>query len=428
MDRTQQPKTKDLSEIGLLPVQRTVLPNGIPLMIINSEEQSVSRIDFMFGGGYWTQNQKLQALFTNSMLREGTAKYTSSQVAEKFDFYGSMLELSLLPQYSYITAYCLNKYIEQTLGLLESIVEEPVFPEKEYAVLLNRELQKFQINSTQAKYATMRNLRNALYGDAHPMGSRTTEADFDKLNTDMLRRYFDTHYNSNNCYIVLSGKITDRIVAQTEHFFGTAPFGNSQKSITFPNFDIKISDSKRIFEERSNSQQSSVKLGMHTIDQHHPDYHKFNVLVTILGGYFGSRLMSNIREEKGYTYGIYSGFSHEPDSSLLIITAEVSEQYVEPLIKEVYQEMDRLQNELVSEEELTIVRNYMTGALCRTMELSFSAADVYQMQFINHLSDSFLSDELKAIQMVTPQELQRLACRYLCKENLKEVISGKKNL
>ena len=130
MDRTQQPEIKELSEIALLPVQRTVLPNGIPLMIINSEEQSVSRIDFMFGGGYWTQTQKLQALFTNSMLREGTAKYSSSQIAEKFDFYGSMLELSLFPQYSYITAYGLNKYFEQTLGLLESMIKEPVFPDK----------------------------------------------------------------------------------------------------------------------------------------------------------------------------------------------------------------------------------------------------------------------------------------------------------
>jgi zinc protease len=171
-----------------------------------------------------------------------------------------------------------------------------------------------------------------------------------------------------------------------------------------------------------------VKLGMHAITQQHPDYQKFNILVTIFGGYFGSRLMSNIREEKGYTYGIYSGFSHEPDSSLLIVTAEASHEYVEPLIKEIYHEIDRLQNELVSEEELTIVRNYMTGALCRTMELSFSAADVYQMQFVNGLPDSFLEEGLKAAQTVTPQELQRLACQYLCKENLKEVISGKKNL
>jgi zinc protease len=428
MDRAQQPNIEELSEIKLLPVERTVLPNGIPLMIINSEEQSVTRIDLMFGGGYWTQEQKLQAFLTNAMLREGTASYTSAELAEKFDFYGSTLELSLFPQYSYVTSYCLNKYFERTAELLYSMITEATFPEKEFDIMLNRELQKYQINSTQAKFITMRNLRNALYGDEHPMGRKTTEEDFKKLHTDMLRHYFGLHYNAANCNIILSGKITDRIIAQTEKIFGSIPFGTIQQKAAFPSYQIATSPEKRFFEERASAQQSSVKLGMHAITQQHPDYQKFNILVTIFGGYFGSRLMSNIREEKGYTYGIYSGFSHEPDSSLLIVTAEASHEYVEPLIKEIYHEIDRLQNELVSEEELTIVRNYMTGALCRTMELSFSAADVYQMQFVNGLPDSFLEEGLKAVQTVTPQELQRLACQYLCKENLKEVISGKKNL
>jgi zinc protease len=190
MDRAQQPNIEELSEIKLLPVERTVLPNGIPLMIINSEEQSVTRIDLMFGGGYWTQEQKLQAFLTNAMLREGTASYTSAELAEKFDFYGSTLELSLFPQYSYVTSYCLNKYFERTAELLYSMITEATFPEKEFDIMLNRELQKYQINSTQAKFITMRNLRNALYGDQHPMGRKTTEEDFKKLHTDMLRRLF----------------------------------------------------------------------------------------------------------------------------------------------------------------------------------------------------------------------------------------------
>ncbi len=428
MNRKQQPDIQELSKFNLLPVERIVLPNGIPVMIINSEEQSICRIDFMFGGGYWTQDEKLQAFITNSMLREGTQSYSSVQLAEKMDFYGSVLELSMFPQYVYITGYCLNKYFEQTAALLNSMIIEPTFPEKEFGVMMNRELQKFQINSSRVKYLTMRNLRNALYGDAHPMGKRTTEEDFKKLTTDSLRRYFERTYNSDNCLIILSGKITDKILKQTEQLFGTQPFGKYRQRVAFPSYTIHTTPQKRLFEERDDAQQSAVKLGMHSINQLHPDYQNLNILVTIFGGYFGSRLMSNIREDKGYTYGIYSGFSHEPDSSLLVVTTEVSQQYVEPLIKEVYHEIDRLQNELVGEDELAMVRSYMAGSMCRTMELSFSAADVYQLQFINRLPDDFQERALKAIQTVTPQELQRLAQQYLCKENLKEVISGKKNL
>lgn len=128
MNRKQQPDIQELSKFNLLPVERIVLPNGIPVMIINSEEQSICRIDFMFGGGYWTQDEKLQAFITNSMLREGTRSYSSVQLAEKMDFYGSVLELSMFPQYVYITGYCLNKYFEQTAALLNSMIIEPTFP------------------------------------------------------------------------------------------------------------------------------------------------------------------------------------------------------------------------------------------------------------------------------------------------------------
>jgi predicted Zn-dependent peptidase len=428
INRKQQPDIQELSEFTLLPAKRIVLPNGIPVMIVNSEEQDICRIDFMFGGGSWTQEQKMQAFITNSMLREGTLSYTSVQLAEKIDFYGSTLELSMFPQYVYITSYSLNKYFEQMAELINSMIREPAFPEEEFGVLMSREYQKFQINSSRVKYLTMRNLRNALYGDSHPMGKILCDEDFKKLTTDCLRRYFNRTYNSDNCSIILSGKITDKVLMQVERIFGTDRFGESHQRVVFPTYPISVTSEKRLFEERDDARQSSVMMGMHSINQQHPDYCNLNVLVTIFGGYFGSRLMSNIREDKGYTYGIYSGFSHEPDSSLLVVTAEVSGQYVEPMIKEVYREIDRLQNEPVGEDELAVVRSYMTGGLCRTMELSFSAADVYQLQFINGLPDNFQEQKLKAIQTVTPQELQRLAQRYLCKEKLKEVISGKKNL
>jgi predicted Zn-dependent peptidase len=426
MDRTIQPTIEKLPDIEILPVERSILPNGIPLTIVNSGEQSVVRIDFLFGGGYWTQSKKLQAYFTNAMLREGTAKYSAAEIAEKFDYYGSILDLSVFAQYSYITAYSLNKYFDKTTELLYSLITEPTFPENELNILVNTELQRFQINSTRVKFITMRQFRKALYGDEHPMGNTTNEEDYRLINIDLLHDYFDRHYNSGNCRIILSGKITDNILKQTEKVFGMKSFGKVQQKVTFPSFPIQTTSQKRIFIEKEDAQQSSIKMGMLSINLHHPDFLKFNVLITILGGYFGSRLMSNIREKKGYTYGIFSGFSHEPDSSPLIITSEASHEYVEPLIQEVYQEIDRLQNDLIGTDELCIVRNYMIGTICRTMETSFSVADVYQMQFINRLDDNFYEQTLDAIRTVTPEELRQLARRYLCKENLKEVISGKK--
>lgn len=426
IDRTKQPDIQEVTDIRLPAIQRTTLKNGIPLTIINSAEQDIIRMDFLFNGGYWTQSKKLQCSLTNAMLREGTSKYSSGEIAEKFDYYGSTLELSVFPQFSYITSYSLNKYCFQTLELLESIIKESVFPEKEFQILLNRELQKFQINSTKANILSMRKLCTALYGDEHPMGKTTIEEDYNNITTDDLLLYYKQHYNTNNCHIILSGKVTASIEKYINDFFGNDYFGEKEQLITLPTYPIKTTKEKQIFVEKADAKQSSVKLGMLSIGLHHPDFLKFDILITLFGGYFGSRLMSNIREEKGYTYNIFSGFLHEPDSSPLIITSEVGNEYVKPLIHEVYYEIDRLQNELIGYDELNIACNYMCGSLCRTMETPFTLADVYQMQFMNKLPDDYYQKEIYTIRHIKPEDLRLMAQKYLCKENLKEIISGKK--
>lgn len=425
MNRTVQPNIQELKGIHLLPVSRHIFPNGIPATIVYSDEQDIVRIDFLFKGGYWTQQQKLQAMMTNCMLREGTRNYSSNKIAETFDYYGSSLELSVLSQYSCVTAYSLNKYYEPTIRLLKSILCEPIFPEKELKVLLNSEKQRFIINNSRTRYITTRNLRTALYGLSHPMGNLAEEEDYNVVEPNLLKQYFDQHYSSTNCHIFISGNVKDDILKLTEDIFGSEGFGNNHK-IVCSSYSSQTDNRKRIFIEKEDAKQSSIKLGMLTVDIKHPDYLKLNILVTILGGYFGSRLMSNIREDKGYTYGIFSTLLAEPDSSTFLIASEANGNFVEPLIQEVYKEITRLQEEKVSEEELTLVRNYMTGTLCRNLEVSFNVADLYEMLFFNELDDNYPMEKLNAIRSVTAEELQLLARRYLCKENLKEVISGKK--
>ena len=157
-----------------------------------------------------------------------------------------------------------------------------------------------------------------------------------------------------------------------------------------------------------------------------PDYLKARVMVTLFGGYFGSRLMSNIREDKGYTYGISAGIMPYPDSGLLVVNAETANEFVEPLIKEVYHEIDRLQNDLVPAEELAMVKNYMLGDMCRSYESAFSLADAWIFIHTSGLPDSYVRDAVEAVKTITPVEIRELASRYLCKETLKEIVSGKK--
>lgn len=169
----------------------------------------------------------------------------------------------------------------------------------------------------------------------------------------MLREFYNEYYHSDNCAVFLSGKITDEIIRRVESAFD-APFGNRQHSFIKKEYTISTSTEKRIFTEQDDALQSAVKLGTVTIPRQHPDYLKLRVLMTLFGGYFGSRLMSNIREDKGYTYGISAGTMFYPDSGILLISTETDNEYVEPLIREIYHEIDKLHTGTVSEAELSI--------------------------------------------------------------------------
>ena len=425
MDRTIQPEIQPLKNFHIQTPVRTTLPNGIPLAVINAGEQEVVRMDVLFSGGRWQQSQKLQALFTNRMLREGTTKYTAATIAEKLDYYGSWLELSSSSEYAYITVYSLNKYLAKTLEVVESMIKEPLFPQKELQTILDTNIQQYLVNTSKVDFLAHRSLLKSLYGEQHPCGKIVMEEDYHTITPEVLREFYERYYHSGNCSIFLSGKVTDDIISRVTDIFGI-PFGQYQLQMPKLSFPFAAIPEKRIFTEREDAMQSAVKMGCTTITREHPDYPKLRVLMTLFGGYFGSRLMSNIREDKGYTYGISAGVVFYPDSGLLIVSTETDNEYVEPLIQEVYHEIDRLHQEPVSAEELRMVRNYMLGEMCRSYESPFSLSDAWIFIATSGLDDDYFSRSLLAVNEVTPMEIQDLAQRYLCKETLKEVIAGKK--
>lgn len=426
LNRNIQPEIVEPEQLTVQRPEHILLPNGVSLNVLSAGDNEVMRIDLIMGGGRWQQTQPLQSLFTNRMLREGTRRYTSAEIAEKLDYYGAWLELSSASEYTYITLYSLNKYLPETLDVLESIVKEPTFPEKELEVIVNNNIRQFLVNSSKVEFRAHRGLVKALYGEQHPCGRLVQEEDYHHINPSVLREFYRRFYHSGNCSIYLSGKVTDDCLLRIEALFGKEPFGTDFRQPEKKTYIPITAFEKRIFIEHPDALQSAVRMGMSSLSCKHPDYLKMRVLVTLFGGYFGSRLMSNIREEKGYTYNISAGIMSYPEQGILVIGAETTNEYVDPLIAEVYYEIDRLQNELVSDEELGMVKNYMSGDMCRGYESAFSLADAWIFVHTSGLQDTCFSDALQAVKEVTAQEIRELAEKYLCKERLKEVVSGKK--
>ena len=424
--RSTQPAICEPEFLDVIKPERLRLPNGMMLNVLNACDSEVIRLDILMEGGRWHQTQPLQALFTNRMLREGTRQYTAADIAERLDYYGAWLDLSSMAEYTSVTLYSLNKYFPQTLDILESIVKEPLFPGKELKVILDANIERFKVNISKVDFESRRQLAKALFGELHPAGRLVYEEDYRRVTPELLRDFYHRYYHSGNCSLYLSGRISDDSIRRVETVFGEEPFGElsdkpSQIACT------PVSDArKRIFVERAGAMQSAVRLGMLTIDRNHPDYLKLRVLVTLLGGYFGSRLMSNIREKKGYTYGILSSLVAYPGQGSLVINAETANKHVESLIAEVYHEIDVLQKDLVSQTELSMVRNYMLGDMCRSCESAFSLADGWIFLQISGLGETYFTDAMQVVKEITPEEIRSLAVRYLRKEDLKEVVVGAK--
>ena len=426
LDRTVAPEIRQLDDFSIVCPERRVMRNGMPLFTIEAGSEDVVRFDLVIKSGQLQQEQPLQAVFTNRMLREGTRNFSSAEIAETLDYYGAWLDLSVSVDCSYVTLYSLSRYFSKTLEVVASMVMESVFPEKEFAVIRDIHKHQFMVNSQRVDVLSRKQLCRSLFGERHPLGRYAELDDYDRIGVESLKEYYRRFYRSGNCSAYLSGRVTPDTVRCVERLFGDAEWGERSSDFVLPQPVIITDARKRVFVEKEDAMQSSVKMGGFTLDRKHPDYLKLRVLVTLFGGYFGSRLMSNIREDKGYTYGIGAGLVVYPGTGLLMISTETGNEYVEQVIKEVYHEMDRLREERVSDEELDMVRNYMLGDICRSYESPFSLSDAWIFIEASGLDYDFYDRSLAAVRDISSEDILSLSRKYFCKENLIEVVAGKK--
>ena len=411
------------------PVQR-VLRNGIPLHVIEAGQLDAVRIDFVFSAGQWHQVHKLQALFACRMLREGCRGYTSAEFAERLDYYGAWLELSVAMNRTFVTLYTLKKHFATTLELVHRMLTEPSYSEEQFRIVCDNNKAQLMVNLQKGDVQAMRALRRSLYGEEHPCGKQVTPEDYDALQLAHVVDFYHRHYGSRTCRIYLSGDVDEPLLARVESLFGMAEWGSGEKvesgkwrDESYCHLDENYPLSSLNL-QLEGAVQDSIRMGCLLIDVNHPDYLPLRVLTAVLGGYFGSRLMKNIREEKGYTYHIGSDLVTNTTQVMFLVHCEAQAGKAEEVIGEVHHEMQRLQSELIPDDELRMVRNYMIGEICRNYESAFSLTDAYI--FMEHLGLplTHLEQTIDAIRTTDAPRLQQLAQRYLHPDLLHTVVVG----
>lgn len=426
LDRITPPKVRPIATFDIPFPEERVLRNGMPLRIIEAGTEEVVRLDVVVRGGRMSVLQPFVALLANRMLREGSLHYAPSAIAEKLDYYGASVELSVSLKHEYVTLYALNKYFPQSLAIVADFLRHPTFPERELRTVIETNKQYFRIMEEKVSTISQKNINRMLFGDRHPLGYNAELEDFDRIDVDLLKDYYQKHYHSDNCTLYVSGRVTPQIVSCIEEYVGNESWGERSLKFVAPAYPIETARGKHCFIERKEAVQSALKMGFLTIPCRHSDYAKFRVLVVLLGGYFGSRLMKNIREKKGYTYGIEAILSPVSDESVFLISTEAANEHVPAILREVGREIDRLCEMNVGQKELEIVKNYMLGDFSRSFEGPFSSTDAWIYVETNGLDVDYYRRMIEEIHSVDRYDILRLAQTYLCKENLIEVVAGEK--
>ena len=421
-DRKTQPKMLVVGIDRIPEAEPFMLHNKIPVFLIEAGSEELMRIDFIFRAGQIEEDLPLLASTVNMMLVEGSQNYTAEALNKTLDFYGTFLNLFADKDSAGISIIILNRHLDKVLELCREILFRPLFPENELNALLKKRRQWYLINREKVHNIASDQFFESVFGHDHPYGRQIELKDFEGLSPLCLKEFHDRFYDSGNMAIIISGKIHPETKKLLNQYFGEIP-GNANKTSRTPPAPSG-EKTKRVFIKKSGAIQSALRVGSATINKKHPDYHGLKILDTILGGHFGSRLMKNIREEKGYTYGISSSVVSFDLSGYKVIAAEVGEKYTKKTLAEIYKEINNLRTIPVGSEELETVRNLMSGEMVRMFDGPFSTADSFRAVWEFGLSTSYYYDMEKKIKTIKPDEIIHLAETYYNIDELYEIIAG----
>lgn len=423
LNRNIAPGIKDAVDfdIQLKPYQQFALDNGVEVFTFEGGSQDVMSLELVFYAGNAFEQKDWVAAATSFLLKNGTKNKTAFEVNEFFEYYGAYVNRHCYNETATITLHTLTKYFEKTLPGITELITDAAFPEKELSIYQQNQLQRLSLNLKKSDFVATRLIDAYLYGEKHPYGKYSTESVIKALEVDELKAFYQQYYTEGKCVIFAAGKFPENFASLLNQQIGSLPLNGT--AINVPIHDIVPAAEKNyaIINDAS-SVQGSIRIASPFYNRKHPDFAGVQVLNTLFGGFFGSRLMSNIREDKGYTYGIHSYLQNHIDTSAWVISTDAGKDVCKATIDEVYKEMQILNDELVSAEELHLVKNYMLGSLLGDVDGPFQIIGRWKTYILNELTEAYFYNTIETVRTIQPEAIQALAKKYLQPEHFYELV------
>lgn len=402
-------------------VHKETLDNDFPMYVLSGTAQNIFQLNIIFRAGRFFESKRMLAGLCANMILKGTAKKTAYEIAENFDFYGATVKFQANMYTAQLSLFCLTDELPQLLPLLIEVMEEASFPEEELKKAKSKTQKKLAVQWEKNNFIATQNFNHAIFGTEHPFGYLSHAERLDEIDQSDVLTHFQRHFQLNkDSFGLIAGKIGKKEISLVNQYLGKLKVLDKG----FNNAKLSPIDKKIINISAKNKLQAAIRVGMPCVNMHHPDFEDLQILNTILGGYFGSRLMSNIREEKGYTYGIYSFINPIMDTSYFCIATEVGEKYKNNTLKEIENEINRLKGERIGEVELSMVKNYIIGQLMKSVDGPLNMITTLKNFLIFDKDLDEVNVQLKAIHNITPKRLQDLANQYLNYQDMYKVVVG----
>jgi predicted Zn-dependent peptidase len=405
------------TQLNLLQPDKIISSSGAPLYVMQGGEQDVIRIEWVFNAGKVAETKIGQSHFTAQQLDKGTSNLTSLSLAEGFEKYGAHIDVSAGNDYTTLTLYTLSKHLHQVLPLLEEIIHQVIFPEDELMLAQSIAQQQYQINKEKTSFLAGKYFRSALFGN-HPYANEIEDSHIKEITREDLLSFYHTAYQLHAVFIC--GKMKEDAIKAIEKL--TAGLKYQPQNIKVNT--IAWPKPKHEHIQKDGSVQTTIRFGKLAINRNHPDFISLLFTTHILGGYFGSRLMKNIREDKGLTYGIYSVLQPLQQQAILSIGADVNQQNKELTLSEIKKEINKLKTELVEKEEFENARNYFVGSLQSEVSTIFANSDKIKTIILNNLPVDYYQQMIDTIENMKPEDVAQTATSYFDLESFTTITVG----
>lgn len=371
---------------------------------------NIVKLSAIIKAGRIHESKKLQSLCAAKLIGKGSKQKSAEEINQLFDFYGGSFETDASFDDVKFTLTCLKKHFTFLSSLFFEVIFEAVFNADEFQLFINTRKEKLKQVLSKNDYLADRYTGRILFGENHPYGYAAEIIDYNQISLADLEVFYKKHYTLSNAIFIVAGDYDQPMASAIE--------AHLKNIIYQPMADIEQihpmqgGTKKNVF-KAPNPMQASLKISWLSIAPNHPDYPRYYVLNMILGGYFGSRLMQSIREEKGYTYGIYSQIYYMLFHTYTSISTEINRDSIEDTLQEIRACFEVLRNEKITAEELILVKNYIKGDLLRETDGSFRKSEAVSRLWPYGLDENFYLNLIANVETITPEIICNTAKQYL---------------